>query len=337
MTSAIGPVMLDIAGMELTAEDIELLQNPAVGGVIFFARNYESKAQLSDLISSIRKINPHLLLAVDQEGGRVQRFKAGFTRLPAMQCFGDLYKEDPSAAVTLAQECGWLMASELLAFGLDFSLAPVLDLDSNYCAAIGDRAFASDPDITVALAKAFILGMNEAGMAATGKHFPGHGGVAGDSHVSSPVDNRAFADIQVKDLKPFAALAPYLSAVMPAHVIFAAVDAKPVGFSEVWLKGVLRQQLGFDGVIFSDDLTMEAAGHMGSYGDRARAAIAAGCDMVIVCNNRNGAREVVEALSTEAIGGSDRLKRMKGNTQFVGDDLHKDLRWLSARNRLGRL
>ncbi|TQV81398.1 beta-N-acetylhexosaminidase [Exilibacterium tricleocarpae] len=288
--------MLDIEGTELDAQDRDVLLDPQVGGVIFFARNFVSRAQITALSTEIRALRPTLLLAVDQEGGRVQRFKEGFTRLPPMQCFHQLHCDDTAAALALARDSGWLMAAELIDSGLDFSFAPVLDADADRCGAIADRAFSADVERVTALAGAFIEGMHEAGMAATGKHFPGHGGVVADSHLELPVDGRSWEALATADLVPFARLADRLDAVMPAHILFSEIDSRPVGFSPIWLQQRLRGELGFTGVIFSDDLSMEGAGAAGGYAERAEAALRAGCDMVLACNNRRGALEVLQHL-----------------------------------------
>lgn len=291
-----GPVMLDLEGYELTEDERALLANPLVGGLILFARNYRDPYQLQSLTHAIREVRPEILIAVDHEGGRVQRFREGFTRIPAMAKLGELFLQDPEQALELAWDTGWLMASELLAYGLDFTFAPVLDLDYGFSEVIGDRAFSKRPEIVTRLADALIEGMHEAGMPATGKHFPGHGYVAADSHVDLPVDERSFKEIDESCLKPFVALAPQLDGVMPAHVVYSQVDDKPAGFSSHWLKDVLRRQLGFKGVIFSDDLGMAGAAAAGGYTERAHAALDAGCDMVLVCNDRAGALEVLSGL-----------------------------------------
>ncbi|ODS24646.1 beta-N-acetylhexosaminidase [Candidatus Endobugula sertula] len=294
----IGPVMMDIEGTALTDEDRALIQHPCVGGVIYFSRNYVSIEQMTALTTEIRQLRPGILVAVDQEGGRVQRFKKGFTRLPAMQKFLPLYRKRADATLALVQDCGWLMAVELLAIGIDFSFAPVLDVDDNQCSVIADRSFSNKPEEVVELAGAFIRGMSEAGMAATGKHFPGHGSVKEDSHFELPHDHRSYQDIFQHDLIPFRQLLPSLNAVMPAHIVFSKVDRQPVGFSTHWLQTILRQELQFNGIIFSDDLTMKAAGSAGSYSQRAQAALIAGCDIILVCNQRSGVIEVLDMLSS---------------------------------------
>jgi len=287
-----GPLIVDIAGLALTRADRELLAAPEVGGLILFSRNYRDRAQLRALIAAARACQPDLLIAVDQEGGRVQRFRDSFTPLPALQRIGDLARGQPAAAAEIAQTFGWLMAAELLAAGLDLSFAPVLDLDRDRCAAIADRAFADDPQEVSTWGGAYIRGMREAGMAATAKHFPGHGGVVADSHVQLPTDARSLEQIRARDLRPFADLVGEVAAVMPGHLLFPQVDSQPVGFSRRWLQGILRDELGFGGMIFSDDLSMQGAAAGGSYAERARLALTAGCDMVLVCNNRAGALEV---------------------------------------------
>ena len=289
-------LMLDIGGTELTAEDRELLAHPGTGGLIFFSHNFESREQITALVKAIRAVRPEILVAVDQEGGRVQRFRDGFTRLPPMRRLGECHEQAPQQAIMQAYQLGALMASELVACDIDISFAPVLDLDFGQSSVIGDRSFDADAQAVVALAGAFIDGMRAAGMAATGKHFPGHGFVQADSHLELPVDTRSLDEISAADLVPFQQLAGRLAGIMPAHVVYQQVDAQPAGFSRFWLQTVLRQQLGFSGVIFSDDLAMAGAAMAGSYAQRAEAALSAGCDMVLVCNDRAGAVEVLECL-----------------------------------------
>ncbi len=293
-----GSLMLDLAGPSLTAEEHELLQQPAVGGLILFSRNIVDLPQVHDLVAAVRAARPQILIAVDQEGGRVQRLRNGFTKLPPMRVFGTLWDRDCEAATKAAAECGWLMAAEVLALGIDISFAPVLDLDFGASAVIGDRAFHRDPQAVTALAGAFVHGMNEAGMQATGKHFPGHGFVAADSHHAIPVDDRQQPALDADDLVPFRKLMPRLGGIMPAHVIYEKIDPQPAGFSRYWLQDVLRGRLGFNGVIFSDDLSMEGAAGVGGYPERARAALDAGCDMVLVCNRRAAALETLAYLQS---------------------------------------
>ncbi len=280
-----GPVMVDVAGLTLTAHEIERLQHPHVGGVILFARNFASKEQLCALTSAIHAARDEpLLIAVDHEGGRVQRFRDGFTRLPAMRVLGELWKRDVLQATKVATAVGYVLAAELRACGVDFSFTPVLDLDYGQSAVIGDRAFDADPRVVTLLAKSLNHGLLLAGMHNCGKHFPGHGFVAADSHVAIPVDERPLEKILAQDAAPYDWLGSSLTSVMPAHVIYPKVDKQPAGFSTVWLQKILRQQLGFDGVIFSDDLSMEGATVVGDIIARANAALGAGCDMVLVCN-----------------------------------------------------
>ena len=328
----IGALMLDIAGTELTQEDIELLQAPQVGGMILFSRNIESPAQVRALTDHMRRIRPDILIAVDQEGGRVQRLKNGFTLLPAMGKFGELYLTQPEKALELAEQCGWLMAIKVLAVGIDFSFAPVLDLN-DISDVIGDRAFAKNVQDIVPLASAFMKGMQRAGMATTGKHFPGHGSVKADSHVAAAVDTREYQDIYDNDMQSFIKLQSQLDALMPAHVIYEKVDPNPAGFSPYWIQKVLRQELKFDGVLFSDDLSMQAACVAGGADARIRAALDAGCDMGLVCNNRESACTALSGIENLPMPNQERLERMRGKIPQIniGETLDLGNEWQAVK------
>lgn len=314
----LGPVMLDLQGCALTPEDERRLRHPATGGVILFSRNYENPQQLAELTAAIHALrSPPLLIAVDQEGGRVQRFREGFTRLPPMRSLGRLWDRNPHRARILAEQTGYVLAAELRASGVDFSFAPVLDLDYGVSTVIGDRAFHAHPDAVAELAKELVRGLRRAGMAAVGKHFPGHGFVVADSHVELPTDERKLSDLALADLVPFRRLMEHgLPAIMPAHVVYSAVDTQPAGFSEVWLKRILREELGFDGAVFSDDLSMAGAACAGEPVARARAALAAGCDMVLVCNDCEAADALLDELDFDLPAVSlARLARMHGRSE----------------------
>jgi beta-N-acetylhexosaminidase len=311
-----GPVMIDVTGLELTAEDRERLRHPLVGGIILFARNYASPEQLKALTQSIRALrSPSLLIAVDHEGGRVQRFRDGFTKIPPMRTFGQMWDKDPAKAKEMTKKTGYVIGAELLAHAVDFSFAPVLDLDYGESSVIGDRSFHRNPVAITELAKELIAGFAEAGMGWVGKHFPGHGFVRADSHHEVPIDNRSFDEIERDDLIPFRELASTgMGGIMPAHVIYPDVDALPAGFSSFWLKDILRDQLAFDGVIFSDDLSMEGASTAGGVVERASAALAAGCDMVLLCNNAQQADKLLAGLKVEATRESiARCEQMRAN------------------------
>ncbi|CAK0748033.1 beta-N-acetylhexosaminidase [Gammaproteobacteria bacterium] len=330
---SLGPVMVDIQGTTLTAEDRELLCHPKVGGMILFSRNYHSPEQLQALLVEVHALrSPRLLVAVDHEGGRVQRFRKGFTCLPAVARLGEIYDFDPSRALHLAELSGWLMAAELRSVGVDFSFAPVLDLGRGVSTVIGDRAFHATPQGVARLARAYVTGMQRAGMAATGKHFPGHGAVVADSHLALPVDNRSLDEIVTEDLYPFRTLIAHgLSGIMPAHVVYSRVDTAPAGFSRFWLQEILRDQLGFQGIIFSDDLSMAGAEGVGGYGARAYAALEAGCDMVLVCNCREGALEVLRALESHDQPFTHlSLVQMYGREGIYPDFPDRDKAWRDA-------
>jgi beta-N-acetylhexosaminidase len=327
---SLGPVMIDVAGTALDAEDRELLCHPSVGGVILFGRNFVAPAQLAELAAEIHALRePHLLIGVDQEGGRVQRFREGFTRLPSAGRFAELYSRHPRDARASCESVAWLMAAELRSVGVDFSFAPVLDLDRGLNPVVGDRAFGSRARAVGDLALAWLDGVRRAGMAGVGKHFPGHGGVSVDSHLDLPVDPRPYADLLMEDLIPFERLIAHaLEGIMPAHVLFPSVDDRPAGFSPVWLRDILRGRLGFQGVIFSDDLSMGAAESGGGPVERARAASHAGCDMLLVCNNRPAALEVLEAFADHHDPAAElRLLRMHGRGQHERARLHEQPEW----------
>ncbi|WP_299013140.1 beta-N-acetylhexosaminidase [uncultured Photobacterium sp.] len=324
-----GPLMLDVSGYELDAEDKEIIQHPTVGGIILFSRNYHDRKQLRALTKDIRQTAQRpFLIAVDQEGGRVQRFRNEFTLLPPAKAFSQ-----SKDGLELAKQGGWLMAAELLAMDIDLSLAPVLDLGFD-CKAIGDRAFSDEPQQIIQYASKFIKGMKQAGMAATGKHFPGHGGVIADSHLETPVDSRE--TIKQHDMTVFKHLIEHelLDAMMPAHVIFDAYDAQPASGSEYWLKEILRQELNFKGVIFSDDLNMKGADVLGSYSERAIAAQQAGCDMVMLCNNREGAIQALDGLpQTQVLQLETLCKKPTGEYR----DLIKTRKWLETHRIISEL
>ena len=337
---SLGPIMLDLDSVSMSPEEKELLQHPLVGGIILFTRNFSSVEQITQLVKEVHELRePRLLVAVDHEGGRVQRFRDGFTSLPVVGHFGEIYQHNPKRAHLLAETAGWLMAAELRAIGVDFSFAPVLDVDYGRSTVIGDRAFHQDAQVITELAHAYTIGMHDAGMAATGKHFPGHGAVTADSHIDIPVDEREYNEIYACDILPFKRMIHHgIAAVMPAHVIYSKVDSLPAGFSEVWLKDILRKRLAFQGVIFSDDLDMKGASVIGEqYVDRAEKALSAGCDMVLVCNNRKGALNVIDNLS----GHNDpvshlRLARMHGKHEISMQALHKTTKWKKSSDILKR-
>ncbi|WP_417281468.1 beta-N-acetylhexosaminidase [Aliikangiella maris] len=335
----IGPLMLDIAGTQLTEEDRALIASPICGGLILFSRNVATVEQLESLTAEIKQINPTIIIAVDQEGGRVQRFKEGFTRLPELAVLGEIYATQPQKALELASALGEIMALEIQAVGCDISFAPVLDLGSLSSRVIGRRAFSTQPLAIVELAKAYIEGMRLAGMLATGKHFPGHGSVDADSHIEIPVDDRPFDEIAKSDLLPFKMLAAQLGAIMPAHVIYPQVDLMPAGFSNFWLQQ-LRNDCLFDGVVFSDDLTMKGAEVVGDYSNRAKRALSAGCDMVLVCNDRLATIQVMDTLQDQSFSAqsSQRLSRLLAQQSPSGLNNLKDTeRWQSLSQQISEL
>lgn len=337
MPYPLGPVMLDIAGLQLSDIEKEVLRHPQVGGVILFGRNFESPEQLTELTLQIRHCREHLLIAVDHEGGRVQRFKQGFTPIPSMY---SLAQNSPELLGPAAQ----LIALELMAVGIDFTFAPVLDRYNSNSQVIGDRAFDDDVGRLTDLASQFIAGLSLEGMAAVGKHFPGHGGVDGDTHTESAVDGRTWREIAASDLKPFVSLSSKLSGIMPAHVTFPEVCNKPVGFSHHWLRAVLREQMGYRGVVFSDDLSMAAARVVGPPLDRGQAALNAGCDMVLLCNDPESAIALLEGLESQneriqddghLLGLSARCRRKQQG--FSWPALLKTPFWQEYHNKIGAL
>ena len=330
-----GPVMLDIVGTALDADDIRRLRHPLTGGVVLFARNYESRAQLCALTAAIQEARPGILIAVDHEGGRVQRFRSdGFTRLPPMRTLGTLWDRDALQATKAATATGFVLAAELRACGVDLSFTPVLDLDYGQSGVIGDRAFHRDPRVVSLLAKSLTHGLLLGGMANCGKHFPGHGYAEADSHVAIPVDHRSLAQILEDDAQPYEWLGMSLTAVMPAHVVYPAVDTQPAGFSAKWLT-LLREQLGFQGAIFSDDLSMQAASAAGGPVQAAQAALAAGCDMVLICNAPDKADMLLDALEgKQSAASAARIAALTPSRAVNPPDwaqLQTDLRYRAAR------
>jgi beta-N-acetylhexosaminidase len=330
--------MVDLAGTEVTPEDLEILRHPLVGGVILFTRNYSDPAQLEALVAATHAARtPPLIVAVDHEGGRVQRFRTGFSVLPPARRIGHEYDLDARAGLDLARHMGWLMAAELRACGVDLSFAPCVDLDYGVSEVIGDRAFHSKAAVVSQLANAYMHGMREAGMAATAKHFPGHGAVVADSHTASPVDRRELVDLE-DDLTPYRRLiANGLPAVLAAHVLFPAVDDAVASASPRWIRDVLRGDLGFKGVIFTDDMSMAGAAVAGDIVVRSKRALAAGCDMVLICNNRPSVIAVLDQLDVEPEPASHmRLVRMRGRDGMARADLMASNQWRECRELLAR-
>ena len=328
---AIGPIMLDVEGLTLTQHEQEKINHPNTGAIILFSRNYQNPEQVTELINSIRAVRDgDILIAVDQEGGRVQRFQNGFTRLPP----ASYYAQVPE----LIESAGWLMAAELLAVGVDFSFAPVLDIDCGVSQIIGNRSFSTDPELATHLASLFRKGMNAAGMAATGKHFPGHGSVALDSHLTLPIDERDLDSIWAKDLLPFKQLIKEgLEGIMPAHVVYPNIDPDPAGFSPFWIQQILRQELNFNGTVFSDDLSMAGAASVGDFPERTRLAQEAGCDMLLVCNNPLAAEQVLETLPiTQDPVREQRLQRMQAKPFMNREHLLNTEKWQQTSNLINQ-
>jgi beta-N-acetylhexosaminidase len=330
--------MIDLRGVELDSEERELLAHPLVGSVILFTRNYVDREQLNRLVADIRAARtPPLIVAVDHEGGRVQRFRKGFSALPSARLIGRRYDADREAGLELARVCGWLMAAELRACGIDLSFAPVVDIDYGVNDVIGDRAFHRDPESVAALAGAYMSGMRDAGMAATAKHFPGHGAVVADSHVALPVDRRAFADLD-GDLVPYRHLiANGLAAVMMAHILYSEVDRLPASLSGHWVRNVLRHELGFHGAVLADDLAMSGAAAVGPMLERARLALAAGCDVLPVCNDRAGVMTLLDALRERPEPASfARLARLRGRAATLPGELFASEEWRRSADAVAR-
>jgi beta-N-acetylhexosaminidase len=322
----LGRLMLDLDSHSLTDEEKHILQNPQVGGVILFSRNIFSSNQVISLCREIKDINPRLLIAVDQEGGRIQRLAEGYTSLPSMQRLGQYVSQNRKAGIELANHLGWLMASEVIASGLDISFAPVLDLDHETSSIIGDRSLGEIPDEVIAIASAYIAGMNEAGMQAIGKHFPGHGGIQADTHLSYSEDHRSLAELEQHDLLPFSLLQNKLGGIMTAHVSFPEIDSDIPTFSKFWLQEILRQKIEFTGVIFSDDLTMKGTDFLGDIVIKTRQALQSGCTMVLICNDRTGANQALDFMLKNNISQSARLPLLKASKTVSWEDLASDPR-----------
>ncbi len=336
----LGNVMIGISGKTLLPHERDWLLHPLVAGVILFSRNFESPEQLRILCAEIHALrHPRLLIGVDHEGGRVQRFRDGFTRLPPMRTLGQLYHQDADMALKQAHQVGWLLATELLACGVDFSFAPVLDLDYGESKVIGDRAFDADPIITGRLGLQLSLGMREAGMASVAKHFPGHGFIQADTHEAIAIDERSWPQIEQHDLQPFIkSIAHGLEALMPAHVRYPAVDDLPVGFSTKWLQQIVREQCHFEGALISDDLGMHAAAVYGSVPERVMLALHAGCDLVLVCNVLDSIDAVLSECRWHACPISHaRLIRLHGRSQLDYDHLHYEPLWQTASKQVAQL
>lgn len=333
---SLGPVMLDIEGLTLSPADRDLLREPAVGGVILFTRNYESADQVADLVAEIRALrSPPLLIAVDHEGGRVQRFREGFTRVPPMRRIGREYDRDSESGLLAAREAGWLIASELRAVGIDLCFAPCVDLDWGVSEIIGDRSFHRDPEVVADLANAFSRGLRSAGMVAVAKHFPGHGAVLADSHLKLPVDRRDYG-LVLDDMRPYERLIGNgaIAGVMLAHIVYEQIEAQPAGFSELWIQRELRSRLGFGGAVFCDDLSMKATRGYGSMAERGRLALDAGCDMILVCNDRDAAHQAVDALNAYTNPLSlVRLARLHGTGNLLREELLASEQWQTVNKR----
>jgi beta-N-acetylhexosaminidase len=330
----LGRLMLDIDSTSLNNEEITLLQNPHVGGVILFSRNIVSNDQVSSLCKQIDEVNPNILIAVDQEGGRVQRLNEGYTNLPSMKRLNFLIQTNKELDNSFATDIGWLMASEVIASGLDISFAPVLDLDDSRSSVIGDRSIGDNPEQVIAIASAFIKGMNQAGMQATGKHFPGHGGIFADSHLTFSQDTRSLSELESHDLLPFDALKLQLGGIMTAHISFANIDKEIATFSKFWLQDILRKKIGFTGIIFSDDLSMKGSDYVGGIEVKVGKALESGCNMVLICNDRPAALKAINFLEKEKISQSRKVTRLKASESISWTDLENDARRIDIIDKL---
>ena len=334
-----GPVMLDIDGLSLTPADRDLLREPAVGGLILFSRNYESPQQLTELVDEVRALrSPPLIIAVDHEGGRVQRFRDGFTSIPPMRVIGRQFRTDSKNALALARQAGWMIAAELRACGIDLCFAPCVDLDWGVSDIIGDRAFHARAEVVAELAAEFSRGLRSAGMAAVAKHFPGHGAVVADSHEQLPVDRREYGDV-LDDMRPYDKLIGngLIAGVMMAHILYPQMDPLPAGFAPFWIQRELRSRLGFDGAVLSDDLSMKATRRYGTMPERARRALDAGCDMILVCNDRDAAQATVRALRDYSNPlWLVRLARLHGTGHVMRESLLASDEWHDAHVELSK-
>lgn len=331
--NTLGPVFVGIEGYALTPNEIALLQHPLVGGVVLFTRNIDTPEQVRALTTQLRSLRqPELIITVDQEGGRVQRLVNGFTRLPHMRQCGQLFEKDPALALQVVHTLGWLLAAEVLSVGIDMSFAPVLDVDTGISEIIGQRSISSSAIDVAVVMTALMKGMRSAGMPATGKHFPGHGGVRADSHLQLPIDDRPWEELFASDIQPFQYLIQHgLNAIMPAHVIYSAIDEQPAGFSTRWMQDVLRHQLGFKGVIISDDLGMQAAKCVGNLTARAQCALKAGCDVVLICNELDEiANTLADLAHTQHHDTTQHILTLRGNTQQTYTELRNTQAWQDA-------
>ncbi|MDA9603278.1 beta-N-acetylhexosaminidase [bacterium] len=330
-------LMLDVDGYVLSGDEVDLLGNPFIGGVILFSRNIKSRYQVQALCGQIKAINSELLIAVDQEGGRVQRLKTGYTILPSMHQLSDYCTKDNFANIGLARDIGWLMASEVIASGLDISFAPVLDLDLQRSSIIGDRSFGDVPKKVIEIVSLFIDGMNEAGMQAVGKHFPGHGGIHADSHLVLAEDCRTLEELEKHDLLPFIALKDKLGGIMTAHISFPEIDTKIATYSKFWLSEILRNDITFQGVIFSDDLSMKGANSVETISGKLKQALGAGCNIILICNDRPAVLEALNFMNENSIKSTGNLEALKAAQSISWDDLERDPRGIEIQEKINNI